>query len=95
MDKAGLTKCLQSLSDQPEIHIELTVEEGFEDKVTARQLGSAIGEILAASSLIGADTAAKLRVYVILPGSPKDGVQGNGPWVTTFFVRADKLGQAR
>jgi len=56
-----------------EILIVLGAEEGFETKLTAQQLASAVARLIKAASSVGPATVRKLRIDVILPDPASEG----------------------
>lgn len=67
LDEQALVQGVRRLSTQQELLVELTVETGFEEKVTARQLALAVARISTAASSVGPDAAMKLRIILVLP----------------------------
>jgi len=56
-----------------EILIVLRAGEGFETKLTAQQLASAVTRLIKAASSVGPGAVRKLRIDVILPDPARDG----------------------
>jgi hypothetical protein len=64
-----IKKQIEGMNDQGSIHIYISVDEGFEDKVSARQLTAAIGQVRQAAKKCGHQINDKTHITLFLPGA--------------------------